>query len=316
MLLLLHPPGSHRLSSSSHRPATMSMRSGPNSHRHRSRDAQEDFPPLPIPRLPSLRNLAFAQNRDRERDRERDRDRQRDRNGSDRTAQSTVPSRRPPTRNWSSAAARRIERIRSLEPRATGLDDVERDRPADLAWMSPSRAFDRIRHTASRTPSDLHELRTLDEANSQLRVLLDLTTNTSLAAPLMPPVYSPPARPHDFPDEGRRSKRRKLDSERLGSSTKTLRYGKYGQVEAGQLQMEIVSCDGGMFSNESIYAAENILRNDFSVYCTKGNRCNLVLRHQGGTVFTLKELVIKAPGPMNYSHPWVDASPWFEVLVC
>lgn len=69
--------------------------------------------------------------------------------------------------------------------------------------------------------------------------------------------------------------------------------------------MEIVSCDGGMFSNELSYAAENILKNDTSVYCTKGNRCNIVLRHQGGTVFTLQELVIKAPASSNYSHPYV-----------
>lgn len=67
--------------------------------------------------------------------------------------------------------------------------------------------------------------------------------------------------------------------------------------------MEIVSCDGGMFSNESSYAAENILRNDNSVYCTKGNRCNIVLRHQGSTAFTLQELIIKGPTSMNYSHP-------------
>jgi hypothetical protein len=69
--------------------------------------------------------------------------------------------------------------------------------------------------------------------------------------------------------------------------------------------MEIVSCDGGMFSNQLSYSAENILKNDNSVYCTKGNRCNIVLRHQGSTAFTLSELVIKAPGSINYSHPYV-----------
>jgi hypothetical protein len=37
------------------------------------------------------------------------------------------------------------------------------------------------------------------------------------------------------------------------------------------------------------------LKNDATVYCTKSNRCNLVLRHQGATVFSLKELIIKAP---------------------
>lgn len=69
--------------------------------------------------------------------------------------------------------------------------------------------------------------------------------------------------------------------------------------------MEIVSCDGGMFSNQSSYAAENILKDDNSVYCTKGNRCNIILQHQGATVFTLKELIIKAPCATNFSHPYV-----------
>lgn len=115
--------------------------------------------------------------------------------------------------------------------------------------------------------------------------------------------YPPPPRAHDFPDDNRRSKRRKIESDRSGSNLRGFRYGKYGQVETGQLRMEMVSCDGGMFSNESVYAAENILKDDTSVYCTKGNRCNIVLRHTGSTLFTLEELVIKAPGSMNYSHP-------------
>jgi hypothetical protein len=83
----------------------------------------------------------------------------------------------------------------------------------------------------------------------------------------------------------------KLDSEFAGFS-----YGKYGQVEPGKLKMEIVSCDGGIYQEHGgDYSAENILKNDGTVYCTKSNRCNLVLRHQGATVFSLKELVIKAP---------------------
>lgn len=67
--------------------------------------------------------------------------------------------------------------------------------------------------------------------------------------------------------------------------------------------MEIVSCDGGNYTEGmTSYAAENILKDDNSVYCTKGSRCNIVLQHQGATVFSLKELVIKAPG-INYSSP-------------
>ncbi|KAI9167485.1 hypothetical protein HJFPF1_03613 [Paramyrothecium foliicola] len=178
----------------------------------------------------------------------------------------------------------------------TAADEFEN---LDNGW--PSRAT-RLRNAETRA-SDFDDLdRSLDEANSHLRALLDLTTHNHLT-PLMPPPFSPPLRSHDGPDDNRRSKRRKLDSERPVSSYKGIRYGQYGQVEPGQLQLEMVSCDGGMFSNETLYAAENILKDDNSVYCTKGNRCNIVLRHQGATVFTLSELVIKAPGSMNYSHP-------------
>jgi hypothetical protein len=217
---------------------------------------------------------------------------------------------RPPTRHWSAAAARRAERIRNLDERAPSLDDLESN-AMDQSWFStsiPRRQQSRLRPLDS--PSSHHrrpnfdELdQTLDEANSQLRTLLDMTNHINLMTPYLRSTLSPTNRSHDFPDDNLRSKRRKIDSNTLVPSFKGFRYGKYGQVEPGQLQMEIVSCDGGMFSNESSYAAENILKDDNSVYCTKGNRCNIVLRHQGATVFTLEELIIKAPASMNYSHP-------------
>ncbi|CAK7263433.1 hypothetical protein SEPCBS119000_000488 [Sporothrix epigloea] len=104
-------------------------------------------------------------------------------------------------------------------------------------------------------------------------------------------------------ETGRLNKRRKLDADKAAPSLYTaFRYGRYGQVEPGTLTMEIVSCDGGLYSDGSSYAAENILKNDSSVYCTKSNRCNIVLQHQGCTPFSLKELIIKAPGK-NYSSP-------------
>jgi hypothetical protein len=109
----------------------------------------------------------------------------------------------------------------------------------------------------------------------------------------------------DMADANRRIKRRKLDTERAASSFKGFRYGRYGQIEPGQLNMEIVSCDGGLYSDEHSYPPENILKNDSSVYCTKSNRCNIVLKHQGGTVFSLQELVIKAPGS-KFSCPYVS----------
>ncbi|KAK4165381.1 hypothetical protein QBC43DRAFT_378071 [Cladorrhinum sp. PSN259] len=117
-----------------------------------------------------------------------------------------------------------------------------------------------------------------------------------------PLSMSPSLHGNDSAEDNRRIKRRKLDSDRVGSDFKGFHYGKYGQAEPGSLKMEIVSCDGGLYSDEQLYPPENILKNDGSVYCTKGNRCNIVLQHQGGTVFSLKELSIKAPGS-SYSCP-------------
>jgi len=110
-------------------------------------------------------------------------------------------------------------------------------------------------------------------------------------------------RPGELPESARRAKRRKIDSDRISSTFAGFRYGRYGQVDPGHLTMEIVSCDGGVLPDDGRrYAVENILKNDPTVYCTEGSRCNIVLRHQGATVFTLQELVIKAPRS-NYTSP-------------
>ncbi|KAK6950475.1 hypothetical protein Daesc_008803 [Daldinia eschscholtzii] len=151
----------------------------------------------------------------------------------------------------------------------------------------------------SQTPLDEERLR--EDTNSELRALLDFNHSSNhpysdFAFSTLPPPPPPPPPPQDPAEENRRVKRRRLDSDRLPSSFQGFRYGKYGQVEPGQLTMELVSCDGGIYSdNGHRYAAENILKNDQTVYCTEGPRCNIILRHQGSTVFTLKELIIKAP---------------------
>lgn len=141
-------------------------------------------------------------------------------------------------------------------------------------------------------------------AHANLRYILSRSRDSSPGRSLTPNMAStvPTHRPHDLQEDSRRSKRRKVDSDKLVPDFDGFRYGTYGQVEPGTLKMEIVSCDGGMFLNELSYSAENILKNDGSVYCTKGNRCNIVLRHQGATVFNLTELVVKAPSS-NYSSP-------------
>ncbi|KAK8221310.1 hypothetical protein HDK77DRAFT_487665 [Phyllosticta capitalensis] len=94
----------------------------------------------------------------------------------------------------------------------------------------------------------------------------------------------------------RRFKRRKLDRDD-SSSLPSIRYGHFGQVVPGRLRMEIVSCDGGEFNDSTgdLHKVENVLKNDASVYCTKRSNCNLLLRHQGETNFSLDKLVIKAP---------------------
>lgn len=261
----------------------MSSRSGSHSRRQRSREPHDDYPSLP--RLPSLRALAAQRERDNP---------------------SPTSSSRPQTRYWTPTASRRAERIRNLDADLSTITEFQR--VLDQAWGN-SYGIDRSnssRSTDSR-PSNLDDFdhRSRDEANSHFRTLLEMTNPTNLA--LAPPSNSPPPhRPLDLNDDSRRSKRRKLDSDRLASRAAPFRYGKYGQVEAGQLRMDIVSCDGGMFTNDSCHAAENILRNDSTVYCTKGNRCNIVLRHQGATPFTLQELIIKGPTSMNYSHPLVQ----------
>ncbi|KAL2825586.1 hypothetical protein BDW59DRAFT_161547 [Aspergillus cavernicola] len=93
-----------------------------------------------------------------------------------------------------------------------------------------------------------------------------------------------------------RIKRRKLDSDDNREGLQTFKYGQYGQVVPGTLKMELASCDGGTYEPvcESSWP-ENILRNDSSVYCTKSDRCNLILKHRGETPFCLKKLIIKAP---------------------
>lgn len=105
--------------------------------------------------------------------------------------------------------------------------------------------------------------------------------------------------------ERRTFKRRKLerdDASRIHST----RYGHYGQVVPGRLRMEIVSCDGGEYSDNSgdLHRVENALKNDASVYCTKRSDCNLILRQQGETAFCLDKIVIKAP-ERGFTAPYV-----------
>ncbi|KAH6636257.1 hypothetical protein F5144DRAFT_172845 [Chaetomium tenue] len=172
------------------------------------------------------------------------------------------------------------------------LDPTPRAPPTTFTGPgSRSRRYRPVHWHAGATFDDLD--RNMHDPDA-LRALVDFANN-----PVMPrssSAVSDTPNDVDMADANCRIKRRKLDTERTTPTYKGFRYGRYGQIEPGQLSMEIVSCDGGLYSDEHSYPPENILKNDSSVYCTKSNRCNIVLKHQAGTVFSLQELVIKAPG--------------------
>lgn len=115
------------------------------------------------------------------------------------------------------------------------------------------------------------------------------------------PSHLSPASPvQSVSDRGDRlrSKRRKLDDGTYEDEPRTFSYGHNGQVVPGQLRMEITSCDGGEYvdpQNPINSYPQNVLQDDTSVYCTKSNKCNLLLKHVGGMPFTLTKIVVKAP---------------------
>lgn len=113
-------------------------------------------------------------------------------------------------------------------------------------------------------PPSFEDLEPLDDANTHLRALLEYTNNTVMPSLSPSSYHSTPH--HDHTEDSRRVKRRKLDSERHGAGSQGFRYGKYGQVEPGQLKLEIETCDGGVYGPEEDNPPESILKNDDSVY--------------------------------------------------
>lgn len=113
-----------------------------------------------------------------------------------------------------------------------------------------------------------------DATNSQLRALLEYTNTTG--SPLSPDYgYNSRTPQHDQDDDTRRAKRRKVDLERSGSSVKSFRYGRFGEVEPGQLKMEIDTCDGGMYADDENNPPESILKVDDTVYAFHGSSSRL-----------------------------------------
>ncbi len=115
-----------------------------------------------------------------------------------------------------------------------------------------------------------------------------------------PSTLSPAYQEQPAGDRGERqtAKRRKLDDGTYEEEPRTFSYGDKGQVVPGQLKLDILSCDGGEYSDPHTPInsyPQNVLQDDSSVYCTKSNRCNLLLKHIGGMPFTLTKIVVKAP---------------------
>jgi hypothetical protein len=156
--------------------------------------------------------------------------------------------------------------------------------------------FDELNHSLEEANNNLRSLLTVDYGNHPVAAVMGSLSTTP------PPLRAQDAGQSESRHEESRRKRRKVDADRVVPSFAGFSYGRYGQIEPGTLTMEIVDCDGGLFRNDADYAPENILKEDQSVYCTHGPRCNIILRHQGATVFNLTELIIRAPGA-SYSSP-------------
>lgn len=164
--------------------------------------------------------------------------------------------------------------------------------------VRPSERLQRFREqSGSPGPSELESIRSRSR-------LMDPASTLSPLGERPPRIGSPDLLSQEYSGEAQvnfenrwRAKRRKLDSDDTGNMYKGFKYGHYGQVVPGQLKMELDSCDGGQYSesNGDSSLPEHVLLDDSSVYCTKSDRCNMILRHQGETPFCLKKIVIKAP---------------------
>lgn len=101
------------------------------------------------------------------------------------------------------------------------------------------------------------------------------------------------------PENPRRPKRRRLATDILATPRSPIKYGHYGQVEPGKIQLQLISCDGGEHTDTrapGIYLGPlNILRTDKSVYCSDRPNATIILRHADDTPFTLEKLHIVGP---------------------
>ncbi|KAI9040260.1 uncharacterized protein KD926_008461 [Aspergillus affinis] len=172
-----------------------------------------------------------------------------------------------------------------------------------------------------RTPSGSRSGQELGNRESSTASLLDEPVPLLSMPPVIPqPLGEEEEEDDDLMDRWR-VKRRKLDSDDNREGPQRFRYGHYGQVVPGALNMEMESCDGGLFEPEGELASPmNVLHNDSSFYSTKSDRCNIILKHRGESPFSLKRIVIKAPkngydGPLRMQEGMVFVAMGSEELV-
>lgn len=245
---------------------------------------------------------------------------------------------------WDQAAAdrQRDQHLHGMPPRT--LSASHRRLPGPRGSSQPSRSSRRVTHASDGPPSSLgrrprstreiyapSRLRrgqsSREHPSSGLSELEEASERLGELSSRLSDMMDPPSGIHrrsspcpniasfltddaldqndDDEESRRRMKRRKLDHNDGQESYPTINYGHFGQVVAGSLKMEIVSCDGGHFKH--LYRADNMLRNDKSVYCSEHSRCNLLLRHQGETLFSLERLIIKSPD-IGFTAPYVPAT--------
>jgi hypothetical protein len=194
----------------------------------------------------------------------------------------------------------RAAQLRSAARRRPYVDVPTEDRDRDTTTLASPLPSAPTPSNAGVSPSSLVRSRRRAfrpserlTRNQRERLGQSATSYTpSRSSPL--PETPDPAAHRDYRS---RAKRRKLDDGSYDDEPKAMVYGYKGQVVPGQLKLEIANCDGEYQDPHGSNTSwpQNVLQDDNLAYCTKGDRCNMVLKHSGGMPFTLTKVVIKVP---------------------
>ncbi|KAI9714754.1 MAG: hypothetical protein M1820_000043 [Bogoriella megaspora] len=205
-------------------------------------------------------------------------------------------NRRPRGRPMATANPRTTEPSSELSSTPNTTIQESQDRPR----ATPSARFSRINRRRNQQENSVDgeeqgyedAVTRFGQRTQQTPSFQEILAESPSSHPLRP--GSPEASSHQH-----RTKRRKIESSAAAATGFTNhKYGWEGQVDAGRLHMEIVSCDGGYYAEDTdstMYRPENVLKRDKSVYCTKRSKCDMILRHEGETPFSVEKIVIKAP---------------------